>query len=62
MGEPITRLNPKIESRIQKVFFIRAFELILKIVMILPKIDSRKPGPKPYDYLWFCAYVFFGFS
>ena len=50
MGEPITRLNPKIESRIQKVFFVRALELIIKIVMILSKIDSNKPGPKPYDY------------
>jgi len=50
MGEPITRLNPQVESQVQKVFFIRALELILKIFMILPEFHSLRPGPKPYDY------------
>jgi hypothetical protein len=50
MGKPITRLNPKVESQCQRILFIRALELIIKIAMILPKIDSKKPGPKPYDY------------
>ncbi len=50
MGEPIARLNPTVESRTQSIFFIRALEVILKIVMILPEIHSTKPGPKPYDY------------
>jgi hypothetical protein len=50
MGEPITRLNPQVESQIQKILFVQAIELILKIVMILPENNSTKPGPKPYDY------------
>lgn len=50
MGEPITRLNPKIESRTHGTLFVRALELILKIVMILPTENSKRPGPKPYDY------------
>lgn len=50
MAEPITRLNPKVESQTQRILFIQGLELILKIAMILPKIDSYKPGPKPYDY------------
>jgi hypothetical protein len=50
MGEPITRLNPTVESQCQRILFVQAIELILKIVMILPRIDSKKPGPKPYDY------------
>jgi len=50
MGEPITRLNPKVESRTQRTFFVQAMELILKIVMILPRENSKRPGPKPYDY------------
>lgn len=49
MGEPITRLNPQVESQIQKVLFVRALELILKIAMILPEAIRQKPGPKPYD-------------
>jgi len=49
MGEPITRLNPRVESQIHKVLFIQAIELILKIVMILPKTTHKSPGPKPYD-------------
>ena len=50
MGEPITRLNPTVESQVQKILFVQAIELILSIVMILPENDSQKPGPKPYDY------------
>jgi hypothetical protein len=50
MGEPITRLNPQVESQVQKVFFVRAIELILKIFMVLPEYNSTNPGPKPYDY------------
>lgn len=50
MGESITRLNPQVESAIQRIFLTRAMDLILRIVMILPKrIDSSR-GPKPYDY------------
>lgn len=50
MGEPITRLNPRVESQVQRILFVQAIELILKIVMILPEVNSVKPGPKPYDY------------
>ena len=50
MGEPITRLNPQVESQVQGVLFVQAIELILKIVMMLPENNSQKPGPKPYDY------------
>jgi len=50
MGEPITRLNPQVESQVQRILFVQAIELILKIVMILPENNSLKPGPKPYDY------------
>jgi len=50
MGEPITRLNPKVESQTQRILFAKGLELILKIAMILPEISSKRPGPKPYDY------------
>lgn len=50
MGEPITRLNPQVESQVQKILFVRAIELILSIVMILPENDRQKQGPRPYDY------------
>lgn len=50
MGEPITRLNPQIESQIQGILFKKAIELLLTIVMFLPKETHKKRGPKPYDY------------
>ncbi|HDL02310.1 MAG TPA: hypothetical protein ENH20_00575, partial [Candidatus Pacearchaeota archaeon] len=50
MGKPITRLNPKVESKVQKIFFTQSLELILKVIMILPKIEHPGRGPKPYDY------------
>ena len=50
MGKPITRLNPQVESQVQKILFVQALDLILKIVMILPEKISEQPGPKPYDY------------
>lgn len=50
MGEPKTRLNPQVESQVQRILFVQAIELILKIAMILPKVIYNNPGPKPYDY------------
>jgi len=50
MGKPITRLNPQVESSIQKILFVQALNLIVKIIMFLPKQDFCKRGPKPYDY------------
>lgn len=49
MGEPITRLNPKVVSRIQGTFLIRALQLLLSISMLLRE-SKIKHGPKPYDY------------
>ena len=50
MGKPITRLNPKIESSIQKTFLEKAIRLLLLIALILPEQEIIKRGPKPYDY------------
>lgn len=50
MGKPNVRLNPKIESSIQKTFLEKAIGLLLSIAMILPKQEITKRGPKPYDY------------
>ncbi|MFH1592967.1 MAG: hypothetical protein ABIB47_06390, partial [Candidatus Woesearchaeota archaeon] len=50
MGKPITRLNPRVESSVQKILFIQATNLVLSIVMMLPKQDLLNRGPKPYDY------------
>jgi len=50
MGKPITRLNPKIESSIQKTFLEKAIRLLLSIALILPGQEILKRGPKPYDY------------
>lgn len=59
MGEPITRLNPQVESQIQRILFVRALDLILKIVMILPERDCKKQGPLPYDYrMVLCLCIF----
>lgn len=50
MGELNTRLNPKIESSIQKTFLEKAIRLLLSIALILSKQEIVKRGPKPYDY------------
>ena len=50
MGRPITRLNPKIESSVQKTFLEKAIELLLSIAITLPEQVIVKRGPKPYDY------------
>jgi len=50
MGEPITRLNPKVESRAQGILFEKAMEILLTIRRFLPKETHIKRGPKPYDY------------
>ena len=50
MGKPITRLNPQIESSIQRIFLEKVVALLLFVVMSLPKQQYIKRGPKPYDY------------
>ncbi len=50
MGEPITRLNPKIESRVNRDFIQLSISLLLSIVMLLKPIEHNKRGKKPYDY------------
>lgn len=50
MGEPNLRLNPKIESSVQKIFLVKAIQLLLSILMLLSPPKELKRGIKPYDY------------
>ena len=50
MGEPISRLNPKIESRMQKVFLFEATKFLLFVALMLPIKEHKKRGQQPYDY------------
>lgn len=50
MGEPISRLNPKIESRMYTIFLSTATELLFSVAKILPIKEYRKKGQQPYDY------------
>ena len=50
MGEPISRLNPKIESRTKRDFLVLAIKLVLSVVMFLKEKEHKKRGKKPYDY------------
>ena len=50
MGEPQYRLNPKVESSVQKILLTKATQLLLSLVMLLPFQEHNKQGTKPYDY------------
>lgn len=50
MGEPITRLNPQIESSVQRILLEQAVKLLLAIALLFPSIEHHKRGQKPYDY------------
>lgn len=50
MGEPNYRLNPKIESSVQKILLVKATQLLFSLVMLLPFKEHNKQGTKPYDY------------
>jgi len=50
MGEPITRLNPKIESRVNRDFIALSVSLLLSVAMLLNPINHKTRGRKPYDY------------
>ena len=50
MGEPTVRLNPQIESSIQKILLVKAVKLLRSIAFVLPCEEYKKRGVKPYDY------------
>jgi hypothetical protein len=50
MGKPISRLNPKIESRMHKVFLQKSTELLFSVALMLPVKEHKKRGQQPYDY------------
>lgn len=50
MGEPITRLNPKIESRVNRDFIQLSVSLLVEIAMLFNPIEHKQRGKKPYDY------------
>jgi len=50
MGEPISRLNPKIEFRVNRNFIALSVSLLLSIAMLLKPVECKKRGKKPYDY------------
>lgn len=50
MGEPITRLNPRVESAVQRILLEQAVRLLLAIALLFPAIEHEKRGVKPYDY------------
>ena len=51
MGESITRLNPAIESRVNRGDFIGNFvKLLMRIASFLKPIAHKKRGKHPYDY------------
>ncbi len=50
MGEPITRLNPQIESRVNRDFIQLSVSILLQIAMLLKQIEHKQRGRKPYDY------------
>src|SRR3989344_8648043 len=50
MGEPITRLNPTIESRVNRDFIQISVTLLMQIALLLNPIEHKKRGQKPYDY------------
>ena len=50
MGEPISRLNPSIESRVNRGFIAFSVSLLMQIAMLFEPTISKKRGIKPYDY------------
>src|SRR3989339_551294 len=50
MGEPILRLNPKIESRVKSVLIKKAIAILLSVFMLLSMETENKKGKQPYDY------------
>jgi len=50
MGEPKRRLNPKVESQVNRILLKQAMNLLLSVVLLLPIKASNKRGFKAYDY------------
>lgn len=50
MGEPILRLNPKIESRIKSILIKQVITILLSVFMFLSPECKNKRGKQPYDY------------
>ena len=50
MGEPHKRLNPKVESRVNRILLKQAMNLLLSVVLLLPVAITNKRGIKAYDY------------
>jgi len=50
MGEPNSRLNPKIKSRVNRDFITLSVSLLLSIAMLLKPTEHKQRGKKPYDY------------
>lgn len=50
MGEPINRLNPQIESSVQRILLVNATRLLHSVVMLFPIKEHTKRGQRPYDY------------
>lgn len=47
MGEPQMRLNPKVESRVNRILFNQAISLVISVVLLLPVKSADK---RAYDY------------
>lgn len=50
MGEPRKRLNPQVESQVNRILLKQAMKLLLSIVLLLPTKTISNRGIKPYDY------------
>jgi len=50
MGEPNYRLNPKVESPVQKILLNQVLQLLLAVAMMLPFREHNSRGVKPHDY------------
>lgn len=50
MGEPQKRLNPKVESQVNRILLKQAVNLLLSVMLFLPVRSSNKRGAKAYDY------------
>lgn len=50
MGKPITRLNPQVESAVQRILLVHATQLLMSIAMFFPRKEHNKRGQRPYDY------------
>jgi hypothetical protein len=50
MGEPQMRLNPKVESCVNRILLTEAMNLLLSVTLLLPIKITNKRGAKAYDY------------